>query len=66
MSQEPPFLSEFATAPSESGLAIRLRTMIAPGNPGPELEFLVHPEQATSFAQGILEAVDEWKKTRRH
>ena len=66
MSQEPHFLSEFATASLKIGLSIRLRTMTGPDRPGPELEFLVSPEQATEFAHGILEAVADWKQQRRH
>ena len=66
MSDQPNFLSEYAIGVLEIGLEIRLQTMIEPGKAGPDLEFWVAPEQATSFAQSILEAVHEWKKTRRH
>ena len=65
MGDEPNFISEFATAFLGTGLAIRRKAVVAPGQPGPDLEFWVGPEQATSFPQGVLEAVDEWKKAHR-
>ena len=61
MKKEPNFLSEIATVEIEIGIGIRLKTMIEPGKPGPEIEFLVRPEVAESFAQEILNAVDKWK-----
>ena len=65
--EDPNFLSEYAVARLDIGLAIRLRTMRAePERPGPSLEFLISPAQATEFAQKILEDVEIWKQTRRH
>ena len=61
MKKEPNFLSKIATAEFETGIGIRLNTMVEPGKSGPEIEFLVTPETAESFAQEILNAVDEWK-----
>ena len=61
MKKEPKYLSEIATAKFETSIGIRLKTMVEPGKPGPEIEFLVTPETAESFAQEILNAVDEWK-----
>ena len=73
MSDDPIFLSEYHVALLQPGLAIRLKTIVAPVDaaqpvpkPGPTLEFLISAEQATSFAQSVLEAVDDWKATQRH
>lgn len=66
MADEPNFLSEIATASLEIGIAIRLKTMKSPGRNGPELTFLVSAERASELAQQILDAAEEWKRTRRH
>ena len=74
MSDDPVFLSEFATWSLPAGLSIRFRTVIvsrASGpepepRTGPEFEFLLSSEQATELAQGILEAVDDWKKKHQY
>ena len=66
MSDDPSFLSEYGIAILRTGLAIRLRTMRSPGNPGPQLECLVRAERATELAHGILEAVEDWKSKHQH
>ena len=74
MSDDPVFLAEFGTRAVPAGLSIRLRTVLVSGargphpqpQVGPELEFLISAEQATELAQGILEAVDDWKKKHQH
>ena len=66
MSDEPHFLSQIETAVLPNGVAIRLKTMIEPGRPGPQLEFLVSPDRASELAQSILETVEEWKDKHQH
>ena len=66
MSEKRNFLSQFSAALSEIGLGFQLETMIEPEKAGPSITFLVAPEQATDFAEAILESVEEWRKTYRH